>query len=226
MCRTSCCSLLFAVSVVALRVELSTTRLSAASGQPALDYQYFQVGKVGLEPTVSALPRVAIRLRTARRRPLLPKTRGLAAAPHPASQSERQDLNLRSPGTRPGAMTRLRYVLIKYPVGESNPFPTGIRNPSAVSAGRGMSCAHCERKVGLTVLEPVSPGLQPGVMPSQLPVHLVVWARKKPDVAVTPGFWLFSRGSGQVSQAQRMPGQRIRRIIGNPPLASRFGFET
>ena len=30
-------------------------------------------------------------------------------------QSERQDLNLRSPGPRPGAITRLRYVLLQVP---------------------------------------------------------------------------------------------------------------
>ena len=33
--------------------------------------------------------------------------------PRISRQSERQDLNLRSPGPRPGAITRLRYVLIK-----------------------------------------------------------------------------------------------------------------
>jgi hypothetical protein len=42
-------------SVVALRIELSATRLSAVSGQPALDYRFtfHQVGRVGLEPTIS-----------------------------------------------------------------------------------------------------------------------------------------------------------------------------
>ena len=49
---------------------------------------------------------------------------------------------------------------------------------------------------------------------------------KKPDAAVTPGFVCFPSICGQVSQAQRMPGRRIRRIIGYTPLASRFGFET
>ena len=53
VCRTSCCSLWFPVPVVALRVELSATWLSARYGQPALDYQYSPVGKVGLEPTIS-----------------------------------------------------------------------------------------------------------------------------------------------------------------------------
>ena len=34
-----------------------------------------------------------------------------AAALHPVNQSERADLNRRSPGPRPGAITRLRHVL-------------------------------------------------------------------------------------------------------------------
>ena len=38
--------------MVALRIELSTTRLSAVPGQPALDYRFRQVGMVGLEPTI------------------------------------------------------------------------------------------------------------------------------------------------------------------------------
>ena len=53
---TSCFSFRFALSrVVALRVELSATRLSAGFGQPALDYRHtsLQVGKVGFEPTIS-----------------------------------------------------------------------------------------------------------------------------------------------------------------------------
>jgi len=42
---------------------------------------------------------------------------------------------------------------------------------------------------------------------------------------VTPGFDGLRVGS-QVSQAQTMPGQRIRRIIGKTALASWFGFDT
>ena len=42
-------------------------------------------------------------------------------------QSERLDLNQRSPGPRPGAITRLRYVLIEYPVGELN---ASLRRPT------------------------------------------------------------------------------------------------
>ena len=42
----------FCEPVVVLRIELSTTRLSAVSGQPALDYRLLPVGMVGLEPTI------------------------------------------------------------------------------------------------------------------------------------------------------------------------------
>ena len=42
----------FPIPVVALGIELSATRLSAASGLPALDYRVVSVGMVGLEPTI------------------------------------------------------------------------------------------------------------------------------------------------------------------------------
>jgi hypothetical protein len=54
----------------------------------------------------------------------------------------------------------------------------------------------------------------------------VPWTRKNPMSLMAPGFWVSSRSCGQVSQAQRMPGQRIRRIIGYTPRASRFGLHT
>ena len=46
------CAPSFRSPVVVLRIELSTTRLSAVSGPPALDYQVASVGMVGLEPTI------------------------------------------------------------------------------------------------------------------------------------------------------------------------------
>jgi hypothetical protein len=102
---TSLVSCLFG-SVVALRIELSATRLSAVSGQPALDYRFIQVGHPGVEP-----------------RPSCSQSRraSICTSARLSCQSERQDLNLRSPGPRPGAITRLRHVLIEYPVRESNP---------------------------------------------------------------------------------------------------------
>ena len=85
--------------VVALRVELSATRLSAVFGQPALDYHL---------PT-------SLSIQSGRRdsnpRSRAPKARGLPLPYIPSIQSERADLNRRSPGPQPGAMTRLRYVL-------------------------------------------------------------------------------------------------------------------
>ncbi len=86
--------------VVALRVELSATRLSAGFGQPALDYHLptSMSAKSGWQDS-------NLRLRA-------PKARGFAATLHPVIQSERPELNRRSPGPRPGAITRLRYVLL------------------------------------------------------------------------------------------------------------------
>lgn len=63
---------------------------------------------------------------------------------------------------------RLRHVLIEYPVGESNPNPTGIRSPSADPLD-GALCAQTSNAVGWEVLEPSSPALQTGATPSQLP---------------------------------------------------------
>ena len=88
--------------VVALRVELGATRLSAVFGQPALDYHLptslsIQSGRRDSNPR-SRAPRQA---------------RRAAAALHPVIQSERADLNRRSPGPRPGAITRLRHVLLQ-----------------------------------------------------------------------------------------------------------------
>ena len=85
--------------VVALRVELSTTRLSAVFGQPALDYHL---------PTSSSFKSGR---RDSNPRSRAPKARGLPLPHIPSIQSERADLNRRSPGPRPGAITRLRHVL-------------------------------------------------------------------------------------------------------------------
>ena len=118
----------FLVPVVALRIELSTTRLSAVSGPPALDYR-FQVGHVGVEPRPSCSQNTRAPLCTSSR--LSPvRTAGF----EPAISW--------SPTTRD---PRLRHVLIEYPVGESNPNPAGIRSPKRRSAGRGTVCANIER---------------------------------------------------------------------------------
>ena len=44
------------------------------------------------------------------------------------------------------------------------------------------------RTAGREALESSSPGFQPSATPSQLPTRIMDQARKKPDVAVTPGF--------------------------------------
>jgi hypothetical protein len=84
--------------VLVLRVELSATRLSAVSGQPALDYHL---------PTPFIAPVGTARLELALS--CAQSTRA-AAALHPdvhlLVQSERADLNRRSPGPRPGAMNQ------------------------------------------------------------------------------------------------------------------------
>ena len=79
--------------VVALRVELSATRLSAVSGQPALDYHCANVVSSSRDG------------RTRTCDPRAPKARGFAATLHPV-KSERADLNRRSPGPRPGAINQ------------------------------------------------------------------------------------------------------------------------
>ena len=123
-------------------------------------------------------------------------------------QSERQDLNLRSPGPRPGAMTRLRYVLIVSSPCGSRTQPARLERPmTSPEVERAVLCALAERRVGLTVLEPVSPGLQPGALPSKLPTQ-----RKNPMPCDT-GLRLIPWWIDQASQAQRHRGQRIRRLI-------------
>jgi hypothetical protein len=163
---TSSVLLLVWLSVVAPRIELGTTRLSAVSGRPALDY-LVQVGHPGVEPRPSCS--------RSRRAPICTSARLLSvrtAGFEPA---------ISWPPTRRD--TRLRHVLIKYPVGESNPNPAGIRSPSAAPLD-GAQSARTIIPVGWEALESSSPALQTGARPSQLPAH----QRKKPGVLWTPGF--------------------------------------
>ena len=86
-------------SVVALRIELRAARLSAEHGQPALDDLFVESGTSG-----------------SNRKPPGPKPDVLPTAPLPDIvlfiQSERSDLNRRSPVPRTGAITKLRYILM------------------------------------------------------------------------------------------------------------------
>ena len=121
-----------------------------------------------------------------------------------------------SPGPPAGTPRdpRLRHVLIKYPVGESNPDPTGIRSPSADPLD-GALCAQTSNAVGWEVLEPSSPALQTGATPSQLPAPTKK-ARRLGDT----GLWQKSRYfDGRVSQAPVAHGERIRRLTGDMPRA-------
>ena len=49
---------------------------------------------------------------------------------------------------------------------------------------------------------------------------------KKPDVACDTGFRLIPQEIGQASQAERMRGLRIRRFIGESPVAFLSAYET
>ena len=138
-------------------------------------------------------------------------------------QSERQDLNLRSPGPRPGAITRLRHVLIEYPVRESNPC-LRIESPLSFTVRRtGHVLFDYVRsaQVGWVALESTSPALQTSARPSQLPAQ----QRKNPVPFATPGLGDPTE-SGQVSQTQTAHGQRIRRLSGKTRINAMFGYET
>ena len=131
-----------------------------------------------------------------------------AAPLHPVSQSERLDLNQRSPGPQPGAIpgfaTLCRHRMTR--VGfEPNLASLKDWQPHQKSNGpcvwTYLLCVPANRivlEVGWKALESFSPGLQPGAKPSQLPAHLcslfACGATKKPGVlCVTPGF-LKARG--------------------------------
>ena len=145
---------------------------------------------------------------------LLPKQACSHLHLHPiVCQSERQDLNLRSRGPRPRAITRLRYVLISSSPCGSRTQPARLERPmTSPEVERAVLCALIERRVGLTVLEPVSPGLQPGALPSKLPTQ------QKNPMPCDTGLRLIPWWIDQVSQAQRHRGQRICRLkIGKRP---------
>jgi len=100
----------------------------------------------------------------------------------------------------------LRHVLIKYPVGESNPNPTGIRSPSADPLD-GARCANIERS-GLGGARDQSGHPWPiGARLSgssdrrtnaarRCPRLSYQPKRKKPGVLVTPGFGKLDRTVG------------------------------
>jgi hypothetical protein len=198
--------------VVALRVELSTTRLSAEFGQPALDYplaisrsfpiccrtrvahpeqrkawrtarhalvvlrdvppstnvSLHYVGTAGLEPAILCSQNTWVRrYPTSRYR----------------SQSERADLNRRSPGPQPDAIPGFAtFCFFRSPYrSRTGPFAAKRRCPRTdrrtgpsrriFSTQLTQGVARTFYAVGRAVLESASPGFQPGATPSQLPTQ-------------------------------------------------------
>ncbi len=104
------------------------------------------------------------------------------------------------PVPRTGAITRLRYVLMSAarmgvePISPPTNLPVGARRAVSCADRRTgrvvLLCARTFHAVDWEALESSSPALQAGARPSQLPVRIRCWMnpRKKPDVAVTPGF--------------------------------------
>ena len=151
-------------SVVALRVELSTTRLSAVSGQPALDYHCANVVvQSGWQD--SNLPRA-------------PKARRTA----PYSRLERAE----SSSSRPDD-TRLRYVLLSSRAGVNPP----CRRPTDRRTACGAPSTQLSTDFTQWVGRCSNPRLRLFRPPLH---HLSYRPQqKKPDVLVTPGFRYSSR---------------------------------
>ena len=174
------------VSVVAPRIELGTTRLSAVSGRSVLDY-HSKSGMSGVEP--------------------------------PAAEAADSQLGSCSRSRRAPICTSAR--LIKYPVGESNPNPAGIRSPSAAPLD-GAQFPRTIVSVGWEALESSSPALQTGARPSQLPAPT-----KKARRLCDTGLFVQSRRLvGRVSQTQMAHGERTGRLTGKMPRGFPFANVT
>lgn len=202
--------------VVTLRVELSTTRLSAVSGRPALDYHV---------PTPLSLQSgwqdSNLRLR-------VPKARGFAATLHPVIQSERADLNRRSPGPRPGAIPRLRYVLVS-----SGPYGSRTR----LTALKGW-CPQTDRRTGRSRRAPSTQtkrGFCSRISRSGsggARIRVCGFSGRRYTISATDpnkkarcrcdtGLSVFlANRCGRVSRAQWIEGECIRRLTGDGPFPS------
>ena len=186
--------LLLLFPVVALRVELSATRLSAVFGQPALDYHLptslsFRSGRRDSNPR-SRAPTTKLRsVPGGLPLPYIPSVRTGGLEPPTSWSPTRRD-------------TRLRYVLIvSSPCGSRTrlsglkgrcPVPIDERavRRRAPSTQTNLGLARGFHAADWAVLESASTAFQAAAKPSQLPVQ-----QKKPDVFVTPGF-RYSRGIG------------------------------
>ncbi len=184
--------LLVSCSVVALRIELSATRLSAEYGQPALDYRWSRAPRSRTRPKRSRKQKHCL---------LLPKRACFHLQLCPISYVVRsvrtagfEPAISRPPTTRDNQVSPRsdRVVHSSSPCG-SRTQPNRLERPmTSPEVERAMLCALVERKVGREVLEPSSAVLQTAadqrfasVPASQLPAQLVVRARKKPAVTST-----------------------------------------
>lgn len=158
--------------VVALRIELGTTCSSDRFGQPALGYHNLQSG-----------------WQDSNLRSRAPRARGFAVTLHPASQSERPDLNRGHhaqhvrPSPRPGAMPRLRYVLLFGDPCGSRTQPTRLERP--------MTSPEVERAVLGAQFVRSGPGGESNprlLVFSQALRRLSYQPNKKPGVACDTGF--------------------------------------
>ena len=115
---------------------------------------------------------------------------------------------------------RLRHVLIKYPVGESNPNPTGIRSPSAdpLDGARSANIERCGLGGARTLLS--------GSSDRRYTVSATSPTKKARRLGDT-GLWQKSRYfDGRVSQAPVAHGEGIRRLTGEMPRAFLFANVT
>ena len=158
-----------------------------------------------------------------------------AAPLHPVPQSERLDLNQRSPGPQPGAMPDFATLCCHQMtrVGfEPNLASLKGWQPHQKSNGpclrahnlRDPGLAGTIVDVGWKALESFSPGLQPGAKPSQLPAHIVVVI--PPEVAVFDDCLRQNekarcplRDTGLIESSRKAHGRcHVRRGYGDSPL--------
>lgn len=186
---------------------------------------------MGIEPTSPGLRDRCIALsatvpcRRRRRCQTRAPTRRVGVIPRsllPPRQSERADSNRRPPGPKPGAMTRLRYVLLLSGSCGNRTRLSGLKGQRprtdrrtsqqghAPSAQLEHAWARRAHAVGRAVLESASPGFQPGARPSQLPTPT-----KKARCHCGTGLSVFTRNSdGRVSRAQWTGRGHIHRLTG------------
>ena len=143
-------------------------------------------------------------------------------------QSERQDLNLRSRGPRPRAITRLRYVLIFSSPCGSRTQPARLERPmTSPEVERAVLCAYADRKWAGRRSNPRMRFFRPPLYRLSYQPMLLWCRHEKNPMPCDTGLWLIPCRIDQASQAQRHRGQRVRRlIIGKRPCAFWFAGDT